>query len=158
MTSANGHDAEGAPPPKPGWPMLDRAAYLGLVKVFVEAIEEDTEADPAALLIQFLTAFGSVAGRNCHFYADGFRHHANLFVTVIGDTMIGRKGTALRRVLEPFRRLADSWPTTRIKSGLSSGEGLIHAVRDPVTKTTQDKKTGEISEERWTRASPTSGY
>jgi hypothetical protein len=150
---ANGHNPGGAP--EPGWPVLDRAAaHHGLVGIFVKGIEEDTEADPAALLIQFLVAFGSIAGRNCHFYADGFRHHANLSVAVIGHTSIGRKGTALRRVLEPFRLLSDSWPTTRIKSGLSSGEGLIHAVRDPVTKITQDKKTGEITEETVDQGEP----
>lgn len=112
------------------WPKpLAEKAYHGLPGAFVEATRPHTEADDAALLIQFLTACGHSFGRGAYFEAEGSRHYGNLFATLVGRTGGGRKGTSLDRVLVPFKKL-NSTPL-RISHGLSSGEGLIHAVRDP---------------------------
>jgi len=111
----------------------DDAAYYGLAGDFVRAVEPHSEADPVALLGQFLAAFGSVVGRGPYFRVEGDRHHTNLFLTLVGETAKGRKGSAWGHVLDFWVRVDPSWGE-RVMSGLSSGEGLIWQVRDPICK------------------------
>ena len=119
------------------WPeKLDEAAYCGLAGEIVRAIEPETEADPAAILLQVLVAFGVHVGRGPHVRIEGDQHHANLFALIVGETSKARKGTSWGRVREIFSRVPD-WP--QVVDGLSSGEGLKWAVRDRVTKTEHDK-------------------
>jgi hypothetical protein len=97
----------------------------------VKLIEPTTEADPAAVLIQFLVGFGGMVGRGPHVRVDGHQHGANLFAVVVGDTSRARKGTSWRRVREALAACDAEWASGRIVGGLSSGEGLVWAVRDP---------------------------
>src|SRR2546427_5446672 len=77
------------------WPdPLAPEAYHGLAGDIVRAIEPHTEADPAGLLLQLLTAFGSIVGRTAHFRAEADRHYLNLFISLVGATSKGRKGTS----------------------------------------------------------------
>ncbi len=108
------------------------AAYYGLPGCVVRAIEPHTEADPVALLIQFLAAFGNAIGRGARFRVEADRHYTNLFAVLVGETSMGRKGTSARRVLAFF---GDEYESANVAhGGLSSGEGLLWAVRDPITK------------------------
>ena len=107
----------------------DEAAYYGLAGDIVHRIEPETEADPVALLFQLLVAFGNIIGRNAYMLADGARHYLNLFIVLVGKTSKGRKGTAWRHVFNLMRHVAEEW-SKNIGHGLSSGEGLIWAVRD----------------------------
>lgn len=114
---------------QPPWPdPLAEEAYHGLAGDIVKAIEPHTEADPVALLAQFLVAFGNIIGRSAHFVAEADRHYTNLFVALVGTTAKGRKGTSWSHVRRIFATIDPRWS---IKTGLSSGEGLIWAVRDP---------------------------
>jgi hypothetical protein len=114
----------------PQWPEpLDPAALHGLAGEFVNAVEPYTESDPAALLIQLLTVLGSVAGRNPYYLVEEDRHFLNLFTAMAGRTSKARKGTSYAHVIRPFKTIDPEW-CSHIRPGLSSGEGLIHAVRD----------------------------
>ncbi len=63
---ANGETERPARP----WPgPLATEALRGLAGEIVRVIEPHSEADPAALLIQFLTAFGNAVGSRPHFVA-----------------------------------------------------------------------------------------
>lgn len=115
------------------WPApIDEDAYHGLAGDVVRTIEPHTEADPVALLMQFLTAFGSCTGRGPHYQVEGDAHHANLYAVLVGDSSKARKGTSWGRVRALFELLDDPWAAHRVHSGLSSGEGVIWAVRDPI--------------------------
>lgn len=122
------------PPPRAiEWPgPLDEAAYHGPAGEIVRRIEPATEADPAALLACFLIAFGNCCKRRVYFLADGARHHLNLFGVLVGETSKGRKGTSWARIRTLFCEIAQHWADTCVKGGLSSGEGLIWQVRDPI--------------------------
>jgi hypothetical protein len=113
-----------------GWPAPPgRAAYHGLAGATVDAIAPHTEADPVALLAQLLVAFGAAVGRGAWFQVEATRHHANEFVILVGDSAKARKGASwdhVRRLLDA----ADASLAKRTLTGLSSGEGLIWAVRD----------------------------
>lgn len=130
---------EAAPWPDP--PALE--AFHGLAGDIIRAIEPHTEADPAGLLVQFLAAFGSVIGRNAFFMAEADQHFLNLFGVMVGSTSKGRKGTSWGHIRRLFEAVDPTWADTRIQSGLSSGEGLIWAVRDPIEKTEPIREGGK---------------
>jgi hypothetical protein len=99
----------------------------------VRAVEPHTEADPSFVLLQFLAYAGNAFGRQASVSVCGDRHYANLFICGVGPTSTGRKGSARAPVEAFFRGIDDDW-SGRWASGLSSGEGLIWNVRDPVFK------------------------
>jgi hypothetical protein len=120
------------PPPEPPWPdPPHEAAFYGLAGELVRAIDPYTEADPVAVLANILGAFGNAVGRGAWVSVGATRHHPNLFIALVGPTSKGRKGESWSPVRVLFAAAAPDWAAL-IKSGLSSGEGLIHAVRDPV--------------------------
>jgi hypothetical protein len=116
------------------WPTPpDPVAYHGLAGDIVGAIEPHTEADPVALLVQLLVAFGSVVGRRPHCRAEADRHGVNLYAALVGTSAKGRKGTSWGHIRRIVDYVDPDW-RDRVQAGLSSGEGLIHAVRDAVVK------------------------
>jgi hypothetical protein len=98
-----------------------------------------------ALLFQLLAAFGNIIGRDAYMLADGARHYLNLFTVLVGKTSKGRKGTAWRHVLNLMRRVEEEW-CKNIGQGLSSGEGLIWAVRDKIEGKKLIKEKGTPAE------------
>jgi len=129
------------------WPEpLAREAFHGLAGDIVRAVDPVTEADPAAVLMQLLVAVGNAASRRPHFQVEGSRHGLNLFAAVVGDTSKARKGTSWGRVLDLMRSADSEWTGSHVVTGLSSGEGLIWAVRDPISKQEpiRDPKTKEV--------------
>ena len=73
--------------PAEAWPEpLGPDAYHGLTGEVVTAIEPHTESDVAAILFQFLAAVGNTLGRKAHFLVEDTKHHANLFVVLVGKT------------------------------------------------------------------------
>ena len=127
------------------WPSpLGDAAFHGLAGEFVRLVEPQTEADPAALLFQLLTALGSIIGRGPHYRVGSEHHGMNLFMVCVVESSKGRKGTSWNEV-KAFCKLVDiGWFQTRMANGLSTGEGLIHAVRDSVTERVQLKDKGRV--------------
>jgi len=127
----------------PGWPEAPAAeAFTGISGKFVETVSPHTEADPVALLAQFLTAAGCAIGPGPYVTVGADRHEPRLFVVLVGETSRGRKGSSLgwvRHVVET----ADPTFAERWQSGLSSGEGLIYAVRDEVREWKAGKKGGQ---------------
>jgi hypothetical protein len=115
------------PPPVPP---LDDPMFFGLAGDFVRAVLPETEADPVALLVQFLIGFGNMVGRSPHFLVEATRHPCNLFTLVIGPTNRGRKGTAWDWVRMVLKDVDPVWGK-RVKGGMSSGEGLIAELKDP---------------------------
>ena len=115
------------------WPdALKPEALRGLAGELVGTIEPHSEADPTAILIQFLVGFGNLIGRSAYFVAEADRHYVNLFSVLVGVTSKGRKGTSWGHSKAVLRNVDEVWATARILSGLSSGEGLIWAVRDEI--------------------------
>jgi hypothetical protein len=79
------------------WPEpLRREALCGLAGDIVSTIEPHSEADPAALLTQFLVGFGSIIGRQPHFLAEADRHPCNLYTVIVGQTSKGRNASLQR--------------------------------------------------------------
>jgi hypothetical protein len=132
-------DTETAAWPKP----LEEAAFHGLAGRFVRLVAPHTEADEAALLFQFLATAGSALGRKAYYLVEQDRHYANINVAIVGNTAKGRKGTSYGRVAYIMRKVDLAW-NERIVSGLSSGEGLIWAVRDPIMRKEAMREKGKV--------------
>jgi hypothetical protein len=123
------------------FPKIDKKAYHGLAGDVVRAIDPHTEAHPVAILIQTLTFFGNVIGRTPHYVVEADKHRGNLFIALTGETAKARKGTSGSRVESIFAGVDDHWCT---RSGLSSGEGLITALRDATEVWDREKQRHEI--------------
>ena len=112
------------------WPVLGEDAYQGLPGRIVRAIEPHTEADPVAVLISLLSAFGNACGRGAFFRVGADRHHLKINAALVGETSKGRKGMSWGFVRDLMHAVDRYWAEERIENGLSSGEGLIYQVRD----------------------------
>lgn len=113
------------------WPALDKdAAYYGVIGDLVKLIEPNTESDPAAILIQTLVLAGCCLGRHAYYPVEADKHYANLNAVLVGESSKGRKGTSFGQVRRAFKLAKPEFIDNCLQSGLSSGEGLIWAVRD----------------------------
>jgi hypothetical protein len=99
------------------------AAYHGLLGEIIEAIAPTTEADPVAILGTLLAAVGACMGRWRILY-QGSEQAANLFVALVGDSSVGRKGTAASIGRDVMHAAYPEWERL-IVTGLGSGEGLV---------------------------------
>lgn len=115
---------------------LAKEAYYGLAGQFVEEAVRESEASPVAVLLTFLARFGCEVFNpktlGPYYEIGDTKHYPRLFVAICGQTAKARKGTSAK----PVERLLD-FPSTLYTSSiqvspgpLSSGEGLIYAVRD----------------------------
>jgi hypothetical protein len=136
---SNDSKAQAIPPPE-----LRAKALYGLPGMIVQTISPHTEAHPAALLIQFLVAFSNCIGRTAYFTVEATRHYLILFAVIVGISSRGRKGTSWDHVSRLFQAIDEQWCRNCMQSGLSSGEGLIYAVRDPVIKREPIKEKGRV--------------
>lgn len=105
------------------------------------------------MLVQLLTAFGNAVGRQPHFEIEGAAQRANLFVLVVGRSAKARKGTAWAHVVKLLKRVDLGWTEKCLASNLSSGEGVMWAVRDQDIKKDdatngQERHWGEIENDK----------
>lgn len=126
-------------------PRMKQEAFYGLAGEIVNLISPHSEADPVALLANFLTAYGNVIGDKAYFRVEATKHPMRLFCVLVGDTSKGRKGTSWDYVESLFSLLESEWGE-KIQTGLSSGEGLIWAVRDEIRKPQPVREKGRVVE------------
>jgi hypothetical protein len=118
------------PPPPPFQPELDKAALYGLSGRILRMLAPHSEAHPAALLLQLLTAFGNIVGRGPHCMVESTRHGFNLFTILVGDSSGGRKGTSWDLIANLFAGVDPSWLSTRVNNARLTAFGLVNVLRD----------------------------
>lgn len=129
------------------WPNpLAEDCFHGIAGKIIRSIEPETEADPPALLFQFLTVFGNIIGRNTYYPLEADKQHTNLFVNIVGDSAKARKGTSWSHIRQIFEQVDADYMKNQKASGLSSGEGVIWHVRDEVKKHVPNSETGFFEE------------
>ena len=117
--------------PKP----MAEEAYHGTLGEIVKAIAPHTEASREALLLDALAQTGNAIGRGPHSHASGARHGVNDYFVLLGPTGAGgRKGSSHGHTRPLMEAVDPEWALTRIQGGLSSGEGIVHHVRDAVER------------------------
>jgi hypothetical protein len=110
-------------------PKTSREMFPGWLGELVDATAASTEASPAAIGIQALVALGNAVGRGPHMWVGETRHSLNEFALIVGSTSTSGKGDSRHIALASVEEADSDWRRL-IASGLSSGEGVIHAVRD----------------------------
>lgn len=130
---------------------VDELASHGSAGDYVRDIKDQTEADPLGILLQILVMFGNMLGRTIRYIVGATEHYLNLYIIIVRTTARGRKGTGYDLALLPFRSADPDWYRDRRDSGASSAEGLVHRVRDPITKPNSDELLDEgVSDKRLT--------
>jgi hypothetical protein len=129
------------------YPRMPLKAFHGIAAQITRAIEPHTEADPAAILIQLLISVGCAIGRGAFFMVGATAHYTNLFSCLVGKTSRARKGSAHDFVVWIMKEVDCPWIGTCLARGLSTGEGLIYAVRDKLIRKEQVKKNGKYTGE-----------
>ena len=143
--SGNGQ-GNGQPVEVKAWPTLREEALYGLPGDVVRFVDPTTEGDPVGLLANLLVAFGNATGRGSYVEVGADRHHLNLNAALVGETATGRKGSTWNPIVRLMHVADQVWAEECWIGGLSSGEGLINAVRDPVLREDDDGDVKVIDE------------
>lgn len=131
-------EAEGPAPLAP--PTMRPEGFPPLVRAIVEAACASSEAHPVAVAANVIAWSGAAVGRAPFQRIGDQKIHCRPFMIVCGKSGKARKGTAETTAREVFRRadavLRRQQGTKNVlrfhDGGLSTGEGLAWAIRDPV--------------------------
>jgi hypothetical protein len=114
------------PPSQPaGHPVFEQYALYGLAGEAVRALAPHTEAQPEAILLQLLAAFGNIIGPGPHCMVGATRHTLNLFLVLVGESSKARKGTSWNQVARLFAEVDPTWTDNRVISARLTARGLI---------------------------------
>jgi hypothetical protein len=131
------HFDEGPNPLAP--PRMDAAGFPPLVREIVDIATANSEAHPVAVACNVIAFFSCMIGRGVFQRIGDATIHCRPFQLIVGKSGKARKGTAEHTVREVFRR-ADSLLREELENddrlrvhagGLSTGEGIAWAIRDP---------------------------
>ena len=128
--------------------ILHEDALQGFAGEFVHEATKNSEAAPVAVLLTFLARFGCEVFNPIHqtpyFQIGESRHFSRLFIAICGQTAKARKGTSAKPVerLFTFTDTGTQYKGVQISPGpLSSGEGLIYAMRDEKSEYNQETQS-----------------
>lgn len=110
-------------------PVLSDKARHGIMGEILDLVSPHTEADPAGILATTVATFSCMIGTGRK-VTGPITQPINCWFILMGETGIGRKGTA-DNVVASFMSEVDEyfWENCRTPS-LSTGEGLTYSVRD----------------------------
>lgn len=126
------------------WPApLSEKALHGLAGDVVRTAEPYSEASRVAILTQFLSTFGASVETGPYAMVSDSRHSLRVWTILVGKTSKGRKGSSWAPIHRIFELADPEIVGRRMVNGLSSGEGIIWEVRDPLESfdARQAKKT-----------------
>jgi len=112
-------------------PILQKEAFYGVFGEYINAIADFIEPAPVGPLVQMLSCFSNVVGSGPYYKIGATIHKLNIFTVIVGRTAKSRKGTGWDIARDVMKLVDYQWWDNKIKTGLSSGEGLIVEVRDP---------------------------
>lgn len=127
------------------YPDLPSDIFYGPVADVVRVIGEQTEADPLGIFAQTLVACSTAIGRGCWKQTERDLHYPNSFICLVGETAKGRKGVSWGHAREALRAVDSS---LRVRTGMSTGEGIIHMLRDPEKKIDDPRTINEMQDKR----------
>lgn len=134
-------------------PTIHRSAFFGILNDFVEASQKNSEASPVAVAANVLAWFSCMIDREVHQWIGDSQIHCRPFFLLVGKSGKARKGTSEALPRRVFNRVDDFLKerNSQHKSlnvhggGLSSGEGIAFAIRDP---SEEDEKDLGVNDKR----------
>ncbi|MEW5789524.1 MAG: hypothetical protein AB1899_16895 [Pseudomonadota bacterium] len=130
-------------------PVMAPEGFQPLLLEIVTAATATSEAHPVAVAFNAMAMFSCMIGRGPHQWIGDTAIHARPFGLIVGKSGKARKDTAKHTVTRVFKA-ADELLRQRFKTGdrlrihaggLSSGEGLVYAIRD--AREGEDGKDGD---------------
>ena len=106
-------------------PIFEQYALYGLAGEAVRTLAPHTEAQPEAILLQLLAAFGNLIGPGPHCMVGATRHPLNLFLVLVGESSKARKGTSWNQIARLFAEVDPAWTEDRVTSARLTARGLI---------------------------------
>lgn len=127
-------------PPEP-------AAFGGLLGELVADLADGTDASTVGLLGSLIAFTGALIPGAAYFART---QTSSPYIALVGESSIGRKGTAMNRVGDAFGQAVDVASVNRvILDGLSSGEGLISSLVYKREHFPQEPTVGLVFEEEY---------
>lgn len=101
----------------------DPVIFEGLLGACVMDLAPTTDASLVGLLGALVAFTGILVPGHGMFYR---RHTSSVYIALVGESSVGRKGTAMTRVHDAMTAAVDAVPVNRvIADGLNSGEALV---------------------------------
>jgi putative DNA primase/helicase len=131
-------EAEGPGPLAP--PTMRPEGFPPLIRAIVDAGTASSEAHPAAIAANVIAWFGAAVGRVPYQRIGDQKIHGRPFFLIVGKSAKARKGTSettprevARRADAALRRRSGTKNMLRFhKGGVSTTEGIIKELRDPI--------------------------
>lgn len=122
-------------------------AFEGLLGDCVMDLADGTDASLVGLLGAMVSFAGALIPGYAYFHRD---HTSSPFVALVGESSIGRKGTAMNRVLDAFGDAFEMAEVQRVMlDGLNSGEGLVSELFYRRQHYPKEPTTGLVFEEEY---------
>lgn len=129
----------------PGTPSI--AAFGGVLGACVEDLAEGTDASMVGLLGSLLTFCGAMIPGQAYFHRI---QTTSPFVALVGESSVGRKGTAMMRAADAMADAVEQVHVNRVMlDGLASGEGLVTALHYKQTNFPNELTVGLVFEEEY---------
>ena len=74
------------------FPDMGESALYGIVGECARKLSDYTEASAASIYMNLLMGLGSIIGRGLYFSTGVEKHHANLYLGIVGESGASRKG------------------------------------------------------------------
>lgn len=134
-------------------PHIHEKAFFGILKEFVDAATNNSEASPVAIAANVIVWFCAMLDRTVYQWIGDSKIHCRPFFLLVGKSGKARKGTSeslprrvFARVEELRKKKNPNHTSLNIHGGgLSSGEGICFAIRDTAE---DDKNDNGISDKR----------
>ncbi|MCL2419680.1 MAG: DUF3987 domain-containing protein [Conexibacteraceae bacterium] len=112
-------------------PELEPAAFAGPIGDWVLEASPLTEADPAALLLSALVAFGVAAGPDRVMMAANRPQGTRLFAMLVGDSAKSNRGLSWTVTRDLLAAIDPGLARRRVLQGLGNGRPLLDALASP---------------------------
>ncbi len=128
-----------APPPQPPkcthagagpQPSANPGAFIGPIGDIVRTYDLDTEADPWGVYASLITMYGNWLDRRVYVQVGADRHFPSLYTLLVGDSNVGRKGTAAGLAKLVMEALDAEWAANNFFRHVNSGQGIIQTVKN----------------------------
>jgi hypothetical protein len=125
----------------------DDVAFDGLLGECVYALAEGTDASLVGLLGSVTAFCGALIPGQAYFHR---LQTSSPFVALVGDSSVGRKGTAMMRAFDAVSQALDPVYVNRaVLDGLNSGEGLVSTLHYKQTAFPYEPTVGLVFEEEY---------
>lgn len=125
----------------------DSLAFGGLLGEMVDDLAAGTDASLAGLLGSLIGFAGALVPGWAYFHR---QQTSSPFIALVGESSIGRKGTAMTRVMDAMSNALETSTVQRVVlDGINSGEGLVSSLHYRREHFPQEPTVGLVFEEEY---------